>query len=55
MKAMSRKRGSVPQRKEAASASRRKRGTHNDGNRMFVQAFADALRDILEYERRRVA
>jgi hypothetical protein len=35
--------------------SRRKRGPAPDPNQAFVQAFADALRDILREERRRVA
>jgi hypothetical protein len=34
---------------------RRKRGVVVDANLAFVQAFADALRDILREERRRVA
>jgi hypothetical protein len=34
--------------------SRRKRG-HGDSNHAFLRAFADALRDILHYERRRAA
>jgi hypothetical protein len=32
--------------------SRRKRAFHPDSNAAFVQAFADALRDILRDERR---
>jgi hypothetical protein len=35
--------------------SRRKRPTTHERNLAFVQAFADALRDILREERRRVA
>lgn len=34
--------------------TRRKRGS-GDSNHAFVRAFADALRDILHYERRRAA
>jgi hypothetical protein len=34
---------------------RRKRGVALERNDAFVQAFADALRDILREERRRVA
>jgi hypothetical protein len=35
--------------------SRRKRGHRGDSNNDFVLAFADALRDILQDERRRAA
>jgi hypothetical protein len=38
----------------AEQRSRRKRG-NGDSNHAFVRAFADALRDILHYERRRAA
>jgi hypothetical protein len=37
------------------SRPRRKRGATLEHNDAFVQAFADALRDILREERRRVA
>jgi hypothetical protein len=39
----------------AEQRSRRKRGHGGDSNHAFVRAFADALRDILHYERRRAA
>jgi len=35
--------------------SRRKRPPIHEGNREFVRAMADALHDILEYERRSLA
>jgi hypothetical protein len=38
-----------------ATRTRRKRIVAVDANLAFVQAFADALRDILREERRRVA
>jgi hypothetical protein len=39
----------------AEQRSRRKRGQRVDSNNAFVLAFADALRDILQDERRRAA
>jgi hypothetical protein len=50
-------RGERSQRGQRTSwlRSRRKRSVEPDSNNAFLQAFADALRDILEAERRGVA
>jgi hypothetical protein len=56
MSAMVKGRGErVPNTHGIETRPRRKRTVTREGNLAFVQAFADALRDILREERRRVA
>jgi hypothetical protein len=56
MSAMTKGRGErAPNSQGIETRSRRKRAVAPERNLAFVQAFADALRDILREERRRVA
>ena len=56
MSAMIKARGEqAPNGHGIETRSRRKRAVAAERNLSFVQAFADALRDILREERRRVA
>jgi hypothetical protein len=52
MPKMARKKNGESARTQGPPSSRRRRAPILEGNRAFVRAMADALRDILEYERR---
>lgn len=47
--------GSRPAGMQGSEQRSRRKRSNGDSNHAFVRAFADALRDILHYERRRAA